>query len=610
MTASAPKIQVLPEQVVGRIAAGEVVERPAAVVKELLENSLDAGSTAIQIDIKDGGRTLIKVTDDGEGMGPEDASLAFQRHATSKLRSEHDLWGIRTMGFRGEALPSIAAVAKVRLRTCLRGAAAGVVLQVTGGKLGKAEQAGPAPGTRIEVADLFFNTPARKKFLKTAATEFSHVCQVVQHAALAWPQVAFRLTHNGQPVLDYARAQTRRDRVLQVYGSRLLEQMVEVRAERQGVRLEGFASGAPHVRTTKTPQDLFVNRRPVKNPTVTHAIYDGYGPSLAKGRHPVFVLFLHVDPQRVDVNVHPTKREIRFADQELIHQTVRHAIRATVGGAPPELRPDVPAHLRLQSFAPAAGGGRVQGTSAFRPSWAGWPAQTSPPVAEGGRAADAAQSLPGTGHDPARSTAVHETELPYATGASVEVVPLGQLSRTFLVAEVGGELQVIDQHTAHERVLFERLWRAWLGHHVPAQALLMPEPFDLPPHLATLLARYLPDLEKLGLEIAPFGLNSFVVRSVPAPLGGLDYPSLIQDLVDDLARWNAVSPMEERVRPVLATLACHSAVRAGRAMELPEIKRLVEDWVAEGLPMTCPHGRRVALRLPADELARIFGRNP
>ncbi|MGH7206864.1 MAG: DNA mismatch repair endonuclease MutL [Nitrospiraceae bacterium] len=593
VASSVGRILVLPGDVVSRIAAGEVVERPASVVKELIDNSLDAASTTIAVDVTDGGRGLIRVADDGEGISRPDAPLAFQRHATSKLRTDRDLLSIRTMGFRGEALPSIASVSKVRLLTACRYESVGTQLLVTGGAIAKIEEAAAAPGTQVEVRDLFFNTPARKKFLKTTATEFSHISQVVQQASLAWPQTQFRLRHNGQDVLEYAAVKSYRDRALQVYGARFLDQTVEARGERPGYRLEGFTISPLHTRAARSPQELFVNHRPVKNATVLHAIYDGYGSFLAKGRHPQFVFFLEVDSDRIDVNVHPMKREVRFVDQELVHQLVRQAVGEALSGSHQERQLDQSA------------------SSIALTGWPGWSTGSAGVDSEAvvRSSSTAARESDYQGRDgSAAGLAAQESMHTYLVERGRHVTPLGQIGGVFLVAQVGSELQVIDQHTAHERVLFERLWRAWLSHAMPSQPLLIPEPIDLPPHSAVLLQRHLSDLENLGLTIEPFGSASFVIRAVPALLGNFDYASLIQDLVEELSQWNAVSSLEARVRPVLASLACHGAVRAGRALELLEIKTLIEDWIGEGLPMTCPHGRRVALRLPEDELARIFGR--
>ena len=584
------KIRVLLGEVISRIAAGEVVERPAAVVKELIDNSLDAGSTRVTVDVMDGGRKLIRVSDDGEGMTPADAPLAFQRHATSKLRSEHDLSTIQTLGFRGEALPCIASVSKVRVVTACRNEPVGTRLLLTGGAVTKSEETAAAPGTQIDVEDLFFNTPARKKFLKATTTEFSHICQAVQQAALAWPGTRFRLTHNGQDVADYPAASSRRDRVLQIYGMRFVEHAAPVSGERAGIRVEGLTIQPMHTRAGRTPQEIFVNRRAVKNAAVSQAVYAAYGAYLAKGQHPQFVLFLDVDSGRVDVNVHPTKREVRFADQDLVFQAVRQAVRAAIGA-------DAGATQALRGFGMSG------------PSFGAWPGAAGYPASAGPFGSGPAPVLYGLQDGTESGTPVAGEQVrAFPAGAEREVIPLGQLGRTYLVAQVGSELQVIDQHTAHERVLFERLCRARLSQDIPSQPLLIPETVDVPAQHAVLVQRHLPDLEQAGLKIEPFGAHTFVIRAVPALLKPLDYAALVLDLVDDLSQWNTTSPLETRLRSVMASLACHGAVRAGRAMELPEIKRLIEEWVEEGLPTTCPHGRRVALRLPEDELARIFGR--
>ena len=360
------KIQVLAGEVVSRIAAGEVVERPAAFLKELIDNSLDAGSTRITIEVTDGGRRMIRVTDDGEGMGQADALLAFQRHATSKLRSEEDLSGIRTLGFRGEALPSIASVSKVQMVTACRHEPVGTRLLMTGGTLTKMEDAAAAPGTQVEVTDLFFNTPARKKFLKATTTEFSHLCQIVQQAALAWPRIQFRLGHNGQDVLDYPPVSSLRDRILQVYGSRFLRDIIAVREERPGFLLEGVTVDPVRTRTGRSPQDLFVNQRPVKNATVAHAVYGAYEGHLPKGQLPVFVLFLAVDPDRVDVNVHPSKIEVRFRDSRAVHQFVFHAVQRALAATSATSHGSVPSPLpAAESLNPSGPVWRPQQQTSF-----------------------------------------------------------------------------------------------------------------------------------------------------------------------------------------------------------------------------------------------------
>ena len=598
-TGCATKIQVLSKDVASRIAAGEVIERPAAVVKELIDNSVDAGSHLIAIDIKGGGLGLIRVTDDGEGMSRVDLPLAFERHATSKLRSDRDLVSITTMGFRGEALPSIASVSDVIITTATRQDAIGAQLTLRGGVAQRVADAPAVPGTRIEVTDLFRHQPARKKFLKSLATEFSHISHVVQQAALAWPSIHFRLIHNEEDVLNYPATTSDRDRILQVYRPTFLDHTVEVRGRIAGLAVNGYVIDPVHARASKQPQDLFVNRRPVRNATVFHAITEGYGSFLSKGHYPTFVLFVNIDPDRIDINVHPTKKEIRFAETDAVHRLIRHTIRHALGGEERKTvlglgQPAAPRVLVDRQHAdvtpdepPAAlGGGPIGATLRSGPGLS-----SEVPPSEG-----------------AQLVMSENTAEPYQRAAEVEIVPLGQLHRTYLVAQVGRELQVIDQHTAHERVLFERLWRNWQAREIPSQPLLIPEPVELSAQHGTLLRKHLGELERLGLMIEPFGASAVAICAVPSGIGKVDGIALVQDILDDLREWDSVSSLDMRVRPVLASLACHGAVRAGRAMASEEIRELIRDWLQEGLIMTCPHGRRTAFRLSTDELDKIFGR--
>jgi DNA mismatch repair protein MutL len=598
------KIHVLPGDVVCRIAAGEVIERPAAVVKELLENSLDAGGLHITIDVKDGGLALIRVTDDGEGISRADLPRAFARHATSKLRSDRDLASVTTMGFRGEALPSIASISHVLVTTATRQDTVGAQLTLVAGAGSAIVDAPAVPGTRIEVSNLFFNQPARKKFLKSTTTEFSHISHVVQLAGLAWPSVHFRLTHNGQEILNYPAVTADRDRILQVYRQAFLDRTIEVRGRTAGLSIRGVMVDPIHARSSRTPQELFVNRRPIRNAAVFHAVMEGYGSFLPKGHHPTFVLFLDIEPDRLDVNVHPTKKEVRFAETESLHLLVRQSVRHALGGSE---RKDVLGLTQagLSQTAPEFAPTAERQTASFRDSY--------PAVLISARMQDsrinASDAVPLSGIVGGSQLAfAHEAAAVYQRAEKPDIVPFGQILRTYLVAQVGEELQVIDQHTAHERVLFQRLWRGWQSRDIPSQPLLIPEPIELSAAQSTLLLKRLDDLEKLGLLIEPFGATTVVIRGVPVGLGKVDATVLVQDLLDDLTEWDSASSLEMRVQPVLASLACHGAVRAGRALALPEIQQLIHDWVAEGLIMTCPHGRRTAFRLSTDELAKLFGR--
>ena len=598
------KIHVLPGDVVSRIAAGEVIERPAAVVKELLENSLDAGGLHVTIDVKDGGVTLIRVTDDGEGISRADLPLAFERHATSKLRSDRDLASVTTMGFRGEALPSIASVSHVLVTTATRQDTVGSQLTLVAGAGSAIVDAPAVPGTRIDVSNLFFNQPARKKFLKSATTEFSHISHVVQLAGLAWPSVHFRLTHNGQEVLNYPAVTADRDRILQVYGQAFLDRTIEVRGRIAGFSIRGVMVDPLHARASRTPQELFVNRRPIRNATVFHAVMDGYGSFLPKGHHPTYVLFLDLEPDRLDVNVHPTKKEVRFADTEALHQLVRQSVRHALGGSERKVvlgLMQAGSSQTIPEFASTAG----RQTSS---SGDVHPAPLISTLRQDARNT-VSDTVPLSGTVEGNQLAfVHEAAAAYQQAERPGIVPLGQILRTYLVAQVGDELQVVDQHTAHERVLFQRLWREWQSRDIPSQPLLIPEPIELSAAQSTLLLKRRDDLEKLGLLIEPFGTTAVAIRGVPVGLGKVDAAVLVQDLLDDLIEWDTASSLELRVQPVLASLACHGAVRAGRTLALPEIQQLIHDWVQEGLIMTCPHGRRTAFRLSTDELAKLFGR--
>jgi len=585
-----PTIHILPGDVVSRIAAGEVIERPAAVVKELVENSLDAGAHRISVEVKDGGLSLIRVTDDGAGIGRLDLPLAFQRHATSKLASDQDLTSVMTMGFRGEALPSIASVSKVDVTTCTGRDATGAHLTLVGGVAGAVTDAPPVPGTRIDVAELFYNQPARKKFLKAKSTEFSHISHAVQQAALAWPSVHFRLTHNGQDVLNYPAVAEGRDRILQVYGRTFVEAAVEILGRATGYVVRGVVIDPVRARSAKTPQDLFVNRRPVRSAAVFHAVAGGYASLLAKGCQPTYVLYLEADPDRLDVNVHPAKREIRFAETDRIHELVAHTLRRVFSG---------PERTAATAIANDGAGGPFPEASPL-----GRPVEGTRPAGRVNRPAEPMSEPVAE----AQLTWVREPEPSYGEAPLPDIVPFGQMLHRYVIAQVGQELHVIDQHTAHERVLFQRIRRSWQRRELVSQPLLIPETVELPAAQFSLLTKHLDDLEALGLAIEPFGGTAVAVRSVPAGTGGMDIASLLRDLLDDLAQWDRVSSLDDRVAPVLASLACHSAVRAGRHMTLPEIQQLVRDWVGEGLVMTCPHGRRTAHRMSTDELDKLFGR--
>jgi DNA mismatch repair protein MutL len=416
--------------------------------------------------------------------------------------------------------------------------------------------------------------------------------------------VGFRLLHNGQEVFHHAGVSSELARLLQIYRGSFLNRAKEVRAEREGLSLAGFVIDPVHAKASRAPQDLFVNRRPVRSPLLMHAVTDAYGRFIAKGRYPSFVVFLDVDGSRVDVNVHPTKREVRFLDQDQIHRFVQQAVRDVLSGGCQSVPGAGTFSGTAHVASPHLRASLDQILDAFRHDSTGDLPSLRPmaPASDGPTSEQLSLA-----HQPAAGC-ISEAAAVYASGEGRDVMPFGQVDRTFLLAQVGCELQIVDQHTAHERVLFQRLWRAWQQRTIQVQPLLLPETLELPVLQAAVLSRSLDDLERIGVVIEPFGAATFLIRAMPAALGKPDLRGFVEDLLDDLTHWETLSSFDERVKRVVATLACHGAVRAGRGMALPEIKQLVGDWIEEGSIMTCPHGRRVALRFPADELARLFGR--
>jgi DNA mismatch repair protein MutL len=587
------KIQVLPDDVSCRIAAGEVVERPASVVKELIDNSLDAASSLITIEVEEGGRRLIRVTDNGMGMNRDDAQLACQRFATSKLQAEDDLFRLTTLGFRGEALPSIASVSRFSLKTVVSGSPVGTDIHSEGGETWHVQDYAGAPGTQVEVQDLFFNTPGRQKFLKTVSTEFSKISYTVQQAATINPQIHFRLLHHNHKILDYPAVSTFQNRLVQIYGPTFLNRFLPLTQAAGPFQLTGFVVSPHHARTSRIPQEIFVNGRPIKNTTISHAIHEGYRSFLPKGKHPQYILCIRLDPQMLDINVHPTKREVRFSHPEMLHSGILRAIKQIfVEGS--SFAIESPDHVRgdlsVQPDIPAA---KPTGQSLAVAQ-----VSTSPFSPEMG--ANKAIHLSLFAQEPPSAYATPKQEF--------HVVPLGQIHQTYVLGHINQDLFIIDQHTAHERVLFERLIHAWSQKDILQQSLLIPEPIDLLPHQGALIDEWLPVLCQTGLDIERFGPVSYVVRAVPAILGSTAVGPLVLELLEELSEWKSTDSLETLIRPILATMACQSAVQAGRTMTLPEISTLLQDWAQENFLMTCPHGRRVAIRHSVEELNTLFAR--
>ena len=575
------KIRLLAEVVANRIAAGEVVERPASVVKELVENSLDAGAKKIEISVERGGRSLIRVTDDGCGMGPEDALLALERHATSKIREAGDLMKIQTFGFRGEALPSIASVSRFTLKTRESQAEEGTEVVIDGGKVVRAGKAGCPSGTSIEVRQLFAHVPGRRKFLRTEETEWSHIEQGVRLAALARPEVGWVLRRDGAVFWQDTARGALEERMSAVFGRDWKETFLEIDIEDGGMRIHGYL-GRPGVnRATRAEQILFVNSRPVQSGSLNAALLEGYHNALMRGRYPVTVLFLEMDPCGVDVNVHPAKREVRFRQDGDVRRFVSGAVAEVLRGG--SVGPLPMPTMTTNGFSPAL---------TFAPT-ASQPATTVPgrapvPVAAGGSLGLEVESAPG---------------IPAGWRF------LGVVDHLSLVAEKEGGVVLIDQHAAHERILFEQLLRQVAQEEVSGQRLLYPVTIEFPPVQAAFLKDRAEELGKVGLGISAMGGNSFLVDALPPRIRTLAVEEFVRGVVADLEKGGSTAKKNRRLsEEVIAKTVCRHAVKANDRLNDAEAVRLLADLLACELPYTCPHGRPTMILWSKTELEKKFGR--
>ncbi|MFQ5579344.1 MAG: DNA mismatch repair endonuclease MutL [Nitrospiria bacterium] len=631
-----PKINVLSESLANKIAAGEVVERPASVVKELVENAVDAGSQRIFVSLLEGGTRLIQVEDDGEGMEQEDACLAFQRHATSKVAVVEDLSSIKTLGFRGEALPSIASISNIRLRTRTVEALEGSDLSLEAGKIKSVKAAVLARGSNFEIRDLFFNVPARKKFLKSTQTELSHISGMLFQIALSYPSIHFRLMHGNKRLLDCPRVPDPKSRILQLIGRKPVESCLQAEGEDlagEGLSIQAFFSRPPLLKNYRKDQYLFVNQRPVRSPLLVHAIYDAYASYLMKGEHPFFVLFLEIDPTRVDVNVHPAKREVRFQNTDLVHQTVRRVFREALSSAGgiglgedvslpsegPEAVSSVSSHPKWSGREEGIRGakGLPSDSRGSGEAWLGWPKPSGSQSASETVKESEEGYVESSSLFPKPSFSIQTSSL----GSKKLIRPLGQIYGTFLLAEVEGCLVIIDQHTAHERVLYESLLAGWRRFRaskgqadaacsvfIEVQPLLFPQQVDLPASRVGILKDYLMHLEEVGLKIEPFGETTFLVRAVPALLTEMNLESFLVDLTEELSEIEVSSQVDQPMLKMIASMACHGAVRAHQTLALPEIESLLKEYFEKDTPPTCPHGRPILLSYPLIELEKLFRR--
>ena len=637
-------IAVLPATVVDQIAAGEVIERPASVVKELIDNALDAGARTIAVETAGGGKRLVRVVDDGCGMSPADAVRALERHATSKIRGIDDLWDLPTMGFRGEALPSIASVGRMTITTRRAGDLAATRVVIEGGKLIGVDEVGAPVGTAVEVRDLLYNVPARLKFLRSEATEAAHVTELCTRVALAHPALHVRLRHDGRAALDTPPDRDGLSRVRALLGPRIAARMIEASGEEGGVRVAAFLGAPELAQTTARGVQLFVGRRWVRDRGLLHALCMGYGELVPRGRYPLAVVCIDVSGGAVDVNVHPQKLEVRFADPSAVAAAVRHVIQAAVaraawraeagagpvmmtaiaGVAPPALPDDGPATGLAMRYAAQLRDARAQGRLGLGEARE-WVREVRERARGGGRrdaagasgsataaaaaAATAAVTVtdPGTDSDSDTDSASASASTPVAApGFFGGLRYLGQLDLTYLVCEADGELVLVDQHVAHERVELARLI-ARGDREAATQRLLFPTTIEVAPELIAIAGRTGAVLARVGYEVEPFGATSLAVKSVPAGIRHGDPAVVLRGLLESWADGEAPSDAEQLQR-VLATIACHSVVRAGDRLAPNEAQALLASLDGVELAGPGPHGRPLLLRLPVAEIARRFGR--
>lgn len=607
------KVKILPEILSNKIAAGEVVERPASVVKELVENALDAGSTRITVEVEKGGRHLIRVADNGAGMSRDDALLSIERYATSKIYNDKDLFAIKSLGFRGEALPSIASVSRFSLISRDQKSDAGTEIIIDGGRIKNVSDAGAPQGTMITVKHLFFNTPARRKFLKTINTEMGHIGDMLAAMALGWPRVRFRLLHNSRVVKDWPEAAGQADRVKDLFGRGSKNDLLPIDLETPDLRLSGWICSPRFVRSTSRGIYVFVNGRFVKDRIIRHALFEGFGTRLMKGRFPLAVISVQVPPDQVDVNVHPTKHEVRFARQKQVHD----AIARTVAGV-------------LRNF------DRSKWTAMDKPRkktigesiYASQPAgRYSPPEnRQSGFSADSIAEntishvrqpapFPGSGK-PETPSQVPDTPTPPSDLQSSlwkksffqDLRIIGQLRNTYILCDSKEGLILIDQHAAHERVLFEQLKKHQKNSKPAVQRLLMPETVELGYREAGLLEKMIPELHSTGLEIEPFGGNTFVLKAVPAMLAGREVGPMVVELVEKAAAVGITADPGKFLDHCLEIMACHGAIRAHQALSDQQIQALLKQLDACKNPSNCPHGRPTWIKWTLRFIEKSFGR--
>ena len=599
------KVRVLADHVANQIAAGEVVERPASVAKELVENSIDAGATHITIEIEAGGRRLLKVSDDGEGMVRDDAILAFERHATSKIRDTDDLIAIGTLGFRGEALASIASVAKVELTTSVEGASAGTRVSIEGGRMRDVKDAAHPRGTTIAVRDLFFNVPARRKFLRAEATETFHLTNLVTHYALAHPEIAFVFVNNGRDVVRAVAAKDLRERAYQIFGAEFLENLLEVDGGDPLVaRVTGFVSAPRDRRTSRDSQYLFVNRRFVRDRMIGRSLSEGYKSILPYGVYPAALLFIETPLEEVDVNVHPAKTEVRFRRSAAVADAVRESVRAALASASylqPERQPE-PQIPQIQTASAAVSFKTPQPRIEFTPLPSG--EEIARDIEEMIRSSSVRSPVP----LPPVNNAEKLTRPVTPETLSTNIRPLGQLDESFIIATDDEGLLLIDQHVAHERVLFDKYRALESERRTESQQLLVPETFDLTPAQAAVFDQLVSEFEVYGFELMRLSGRTVAIRAVPADLPTGEARNMLSELLETVDAEKKTSARETLRDEIAASLACHAAIKVNMTLTPEKMSWLIDRLLQTSSPTTCPHGRPIILRLKMRDILKGFHR--
>ncbi len=599
------KIRILSDETISKISAGEVVERPASVVKELIENSLDAGSTLIKVDLVSGGKKIIRVEDNGEGMTRDDALLSLERHATSKIQAPQDIFSIKSLGFRGEALPSIAAVSQFTLITKARGETAGTKITVEGGRIKRVEDIGCPEGTMVEVRNLFFNTPPRLKFMRSIETELRNSLDIIQREALSYPEVGFEVIHAVKNLILLPARGALKERLAEVFSD---VELFEIGAEAEGIRIHGFIAGPDNTRTTTDKLYTYVNRRPVRDRFIIRTVTDAYGRMIERNKFPVGVILItFLNEGDVDINFHPTKNEVRFKRVGIVRDLIGKAISEVLGNAPwikdyrervehaleefyrkdlkeKEKRYELPVSARVREKQMSS--------------------QTPPDLPLQSFSTHTARTAHTAPSEPEPSPYELFTGRGFFSGLEI----IGQIGELYIVCASPRGMILIDQHAAHERITFEGLKGSYLKDSLEVQDLLLPITIEVSSSEAEVLREYKEDLERLGIGIEEFGGKSFLIRSIPAILRGTDAEGLLRDIIGEIAALGQEKSLSECIDEVLSTMACHGSIRASKSLRKDEIRALLEQLDKADFPSSCPHGRPVAKELTFQELDRMFKR--